>query len=204
MPTPAKMSDAATAKPRAPRARHSTGHRALAAARAARVGRIASSLTVAAQALLRATIRTTRHAAPAARTTTARPRRLARVRRARRSFEFRPPHRNTQKKKNHEFRCNLRLALGNVGRRRAGSVSDRYKTELCRSWEETRACRYGAKCQVRSPAVLFGRPTLTTARSLRTAWPSCASCRDIQSTRPSCAKTITRAATARTRFAGKR
>jgi hypothetical protein len=25
-----------------------------------------------------------------------------------------------------------------------------YKTELCRSWEETGACRYGAKCQVRS------------------------------------------------------
>lgn len=29
----------------------------------------------------------------------------------------------------------------------SSSTSDRYKTELCRSWEETRACRYGAKCQ---------------------------------------------------------
>jgi len=27
-----------------------------------------------------------------------------------------------------------------------------YKTELCRSWEETGSCRYGAKCQVRSPS----------------------------------------------------
>jgi hypothetical protein len=24
-----------------------------------------------------------------------------------------------------------------------------YKTELCRSWEESGACRYGHKCQVR-------------------------------------------------------
>jgi hypothetical protein len=29
----------------------------------------------------------------------------------------------------------------------ASSTSDRYKTELCRSFEETRACRYGSKCQ---------------------------------------------------------
>jgi len=29
----------------------------------------------------------------------------------------------------------------------AQPVADRYKTELCRSWEESGACRYGAKCQ---------------------------------------------------------
>eukprot|EP01108_Squamamoeba_japonica_P004294 TRINITY_DN3410_c0_g1_i4.p1 TRINITY_DN3410_c0_g1~~TRINITY_DN3410_c0_g1_i4.p1 ORF type:complete len:368 (-),score=114.14 TRINITY_DN3410_c0_g1_i4:29-1090(-) len=29
----------------------------------------------------------------------------------------------------------------------SSSQSDRYKTELCRSWEETKSCRYGQKCQ---------------------------------------------------------
>jgi hypothetical protein len=38
----------------------------------------------------------------------------------------------------------------------------RYKTELCRAWQENRQCKYGEKCQVSSSLCLLPMPSLSS------------------------------------------
>ncbi|XP_062996631.1 mRNA decay activator protein ZFP36L2-like [Elgaria multicarinata webbii] len=54
------------------------------------------------------------------------------------------PHRSLERL---HFRTDRSVSLTESSRSEAKAVSSRYKTELCRTFEESGTCKYGAKCQ---------------------------------------------------------
>jgi len=81
------------------------------------------------------------------------------------------------------------LAQAHVQTQLSSQANNLYKTELCRSWEETGHCRYGSKCQVCcwvEDIFPSSEPLLSvsvTCCSLRMEPMNSGRCNDIQSTR---------------------